>query len=141
LSFSLLKSWQDDKQGDSLDYPLFWRRALLNATVGRALAEELGLRNGEELFLTCLLQDIGMLALTRVIPDLYADAQDQARHDTVIRTERERLGVDHAAVGGWLLKSWRFPDTIEQGVASSHEPSRVAKVHPNATFVRCVHIA
>src|SRR5690606_3298997 len=22
-----------------------------------------------------------------------------------------------------------------------HEPSRVAKVHPNATFVRCVHIA
>ena len=141
LSFSLVKSWQDDERRDSLDYPLFWRRALLNATIGRALAQQLGLRNGEELFLTCLLQDIGMLALTRVVPDLYAKVSDQALHDEMARAERDKLGVEHAAVGGWLLKNWNFPERIEQGVAASHEPSRVAAVHPNATFVRCVHLA
>jgi diguanylate cyclase (GGDEF)-like protein len=141
LSFSLVKSWQDDEKRDSLDYPQFWRRALLNATIGRALAQQLGLRNGEELFLTCLLQDIGMLALARALPDLYADVSDQARHDEVVRAERDRLGVEHAAVGGWLLKCWNFPERIEQGVAGSHDPSRIAVVHPNATFVRCVHVA
>lgn len=141
LSFSLLKSWQEDEKRDSLDYALFWRRALLSATIGRALAQQQGLRNGEELFLTCLLQDIGMLALARVLPDLYADLSDQACHDEVIRTELDSIGVEHAAVGGWLLKSWNFPERIEQGVAGSHDPSRIASVHPNATFVRCVHLA
>src|SRR5690606_32085834 len=142
LSFSLLKSWQNDKAQDGLDYPLFWRRALLCATVGRALAQEQGIRNGEELFLTCLLQDIGMLALTRVINGLYAPlGEEQAVHDKVIALEKAELGVDHAAVGGWLLKSWHFPDGIEQGVAGSHDPSRTPRVHPNATFVRCVHVA
>ena len=142
LSFSLLKSWQNDKAQDGLDYPLFWRRALLSATAGRALAQELRLRNAEEVFLTCLLQDIGMLALTRVVNDLYAPlADEQAAHDKVVSLEQEKLGVDHAAVGGWLLKSWHFPDGIEQGVAGSHDPSRTPRVHPNATFVRCVHVA
>src|SRR5690606_28838644 len=135
------KSWQDDEQRDGLDYPLFWRRALLGATIGRALAEQLGLRNAEELFLTCLLQDIGMLALTRIVPGLYADIDDQAKQHRVTQTERDKLGVDHSAVGGWLLKNWNFPERIEQGVASSHDPSRIASVHPNATFVRCVHVA
>lgn len=142
LSFSLLKSWQGQQANDGLDYPLFWRRALLNATVGRALAEQRRMGNGEELFLTCLLQDIGMLALTRAVPDLYAGMNDaQAQHERVIQVEREKLGTDHAAVGGWLLKSWNFPDGIEQGVAGSHDPSRIPLVHSNATFVRCVHVA
>ena len=141
LSFSLLKSWQNDDRADSLDYPLFWRRALLNATVGRVLADSVGLRRGEELFLTCLLQDIGMLALARIVPDLYSDVADQRAHDNVIQVERDKLGVDHAAVGGWMLKSWNFPDQIEQGVSASHDPSRVPKVHPNGAFVRCAHVA
>jgi len=141
LSFSLLKSWRDDEKRDGLDYPLFWRRALLNATIGRTLAEHVGLRNGEELFLACLLQDIGMLALARVVPELYADLDDQTRHDTIMRTERDKLGADHAAVGGWLLKRWSIPDQIEQAVAASHDPSRVPSVHPNSAFVRAAYVA
>src|SRR5690606_20466547 len=97
LSFSLLKSWQEDENRDSLDYPLFWRRALLSATIGRALAQQLGLRTGEELLLTSLLQDIGMLALARVLPELYSDVPDQTRHDHMTRIELDRIGVDHAA--------------------------------------------
>ncbi len=142
LSFSLLKSWRDDQAEDGLDYPLFWRRALLGATVGRALAEALRMKNAEELFLTCLLQDIGMLALARAMPGLYAPlGKEQLRHARVIDVERAALETDHAAVGGWLLKTWNFPETIEQGVAGSHDPARVPAVHPNAAFVRCVHVA
>src|SRR5690606_23517916 len=83
-----------------------------NATVGRVLADSVGLRRGEELFLTCLLQDIGMLALARIVPDLYSVVADQRAHDNVIQVERDQLGVDHAAVGGWMLKSWHVPDPV-----------------------------
>ena len=44
LSFSLLKSFQSDDEGDGLDYPLYWRRALLAATVSRVLPKWPGSR-------------------------------------------------------------------------------------------------
>ena len=72
LSFSLLKSWQDDACEGRLDYPLYWRRALLAATVSGVLARAVGLRHAEELLLASLIQDIGMLALDNSVPELYS---------------------------------------------------------------------
>ena len=71
LSFSLLKSWQRHDDEGGLDYPLYWRRALLSATASHVLARIIGIKDGEELFLACLIQDIGLMALDRAIPDLY----------------------------------------------------------------------
>ena len=63
LSFSLLNSFQKDGANAGLDYALYWRRALLSATASRVLASAVGVRDVEALFLACLIQDVGMLAL------------------------------------------------------------------------------
>ena len=142
LSFSLIKSWPNKQGGDGLDYLLFWRRALLAATIARVLAEKTGLRDSEEVFLTALTQDIGMLVLTGTIPGIYEGlGAEQVKHDLVIKREIEVVDTDHAAVGGWLLKRWHFPDRIQQGVAASHNPERVASIHEHALFVRCVALS
>lgn len=73
LSFSLVKSWHGDAGDGGLDYTLFWRRAFLSATASRALGKAVGVKDAEELFLTSLIQNIGMMALDRAQPDLYAD--------------------------------------------------------------------
>jgi HD-like signal output (HDOD) protein len=70
LGFSLVMSLRRDRP-HALDYKGFWRRALLAATASSALAEVLGRRDGEELSLASLLQDIGMLALDKIEPELY----------------------------------------------------------------------
>lgn len=142
LSFSLLKSWQSKQNSDGLDYDLFWRRALLSATAARILAPVAGVQDAEELFLNALIQDIGMLALTRAVDDLYIDTADMQLHqERLVRHERSKIGTDHAAVGGWLLKRWNFPNRLEQGVAASHSPDRVPKIHENGKFVRCVALS
>jgi diguanylate cyclase (GGDEF)-like protein len=142
LSFSLLKSWQSKQDSDGLDYELFWRRALLSATAARILAPVAGVQDAEELFLNALIQDIGMLALTRAVEDLYIDTADlQLHQERLIRHERSKIGTDHAAAGGWLLKRWSFPNRLEQGVAASHSPDRVPKIHENGKFVRCVALS
>ena len=142
LSFSLLKSWQTKEDTDGLDYELFWRRALLSATAARILAPVAGVHDAEEVFLNALIQDIGMLALARAVEDLYIDSAElQLHQDRLVRHERSKIGTDHAAVGGWLLKRWRFPSRLEQGVASSHSPDRVPKIHENGKFVRCVALS
>ncbi len=141
LSFSLLKSFRSEDEGDGLDYPLYWRRALLCATVSRSLAEVAGIADAEELFLSALIQDIGMLALDQSVPGVYEHLEGQAHHAVITAREIEKLGVDHAAVGGWLLERWNFPDRIQQAVAASHDPEIVPAGHENGAFVRCVALS
>jgi len=142
LSFSLLKSWGKENGTGGLDYPLYWRRALLSATASHVLARVIAVKDAEELFLACLIQDIGMMALDRAVPDLYgALGASQVRQAAVIKREQEQLGVDHAAVSGWLLDRWQFPDRTQQVVAASHEPEKVPKQGPNGVFTRCVALA
>lgn len=141
LSFSLLKSWRRDEYIGGLDYPLYWRRALLSATASHVLARVIGVKEGEELFLACLIQDIGLMALDRAIPDLYQGVNDQSRHAVLINREQERLGVDHAAVSGWLLDKWQFPERTQRVVAASHDPETLSKQSTHGLFARCVALA
>ena len=142
LSFSLLKSWQSGENKDGLDYGLFWRRAILAASVGRVLAKALGIREPEEVFLTCLIQDVGILALSQTVGGIYAGlGREHLCQDLLIAHERERVGADHAEVGGWLLKQWNLPDRIVQAVSASHDPEKIPADTPEGRFVRCVAVS
>src|SRR6185312_331293 len=85
---------------------------------------------------------IGMMALDRAVPDLYNSlGPSQVRQAAVIKREQEELGVDHAAVSGWLLDRWQFPERTQQVVAASHDPEKVPKQSPHGVFTRCVALA
>lgn len=136
LGFSLVKTLRRDRP-HGLDYKGFWRRALLSATASNALAEVLGRKDAEELNLAALLQDIGMLALDKVEPELYRAAPAVASHAALIAHERAALGTDHAEVGEWLLERWRFGERLRTAVVASHAPEGVQGEH--SAFAR--HVA
>ncbi len=141
LGFSLVAGIKKGEQ-DSLDYPLFWRRAVLAAMVSRALAEHLELDHSDDVFLIGLLQDIGMLALDRAFADygeLFGEATD---HDDLAERERARFGSDHAAVGHWLLAKWGLPDFLCRAVGASHDPEGTRDMVPaQRDAVRCVSVS
>ena len=121
LSFSLVKSLCGT-DGKGMDYNLFWRRSLAAAIACRSIGSRLQLGSKEDLFLTGLIQDIGMLALDQFVPDLYQEiGPQQGDHLHVQNVERETLSTDHAAVGAWLLQRWNLPERWVQAVAGSHD--------------------
>ncbi len=139
LSFSLVTSIKQAKKGPTLNYPLYWKRTSLAAAASRVLGKYCGIHNVEELFIASLLQDIGMLALDSVCPDLYAASSlNQQIHTSVVNHERQQLGVTHAMVGGWLLAQWHLPERLHLAVAYSEEPNSVSSTDEGATFVGCV---
>src|ERR1700690_3547818 len=79
LSFSLVKSLRGGKS-NGLNYDMYWRRALLVATAARALADAKHQPLVEEIFLAALLQDVGMLALDKAMPDLYSGGEHLQRN-------------------------------------------------------------
>lgn len=141
LSFSLVKSLRGNKK-TGMDYNLFWRRSLAAATACRCLGNQLKLGSTEDLFIAGLLQDIGMLALDKLIPDLYRDiGPKQGDHVHVETLERELLGTDHAAAGAWLLHKWNLPERWVHAVAGSHDPSSTSLDPRYKSLVRCVAVA
>ena len=121
LSFSLVAKI-DSASEKGLDYVFFWKRSLAAAVASKHLATVAGITSRQEdLFLPGLLQDIGMLALDKAIPRLYERAGEcQHDHKYLQELEINAIGVDHADVGGWLLKKWNLPERIIDLVCISH---------------------
>jgi diguanylate cyclase (GGDEF)-like protein len=141
LSFSLVKSLRGGKS-NGLNYALYWRRALLAATAARALGDAMHQSLAEEIFLAALLQDVGMLALDKAVPDLYSQGESlQRNHVALAEHEKKHLQVDHAHVGGWLMKGWNLPTRLYHAIERSHHLDLSFSADPAQIFDRCVALS
>jgi diguanylate cyclase (GGDEF)-like protein len=95
----------------------------------------------EEIFLAALLQDVGMLALDQVMPDLYRGAASQRDHAALADIERKRLQTDHAEIGGWLMRAWNLPERLHLAISHSHRVELAFTAEPNQIFERCVALS
>jgi diguanylate cyclase (GGDEF)-like protein len=121
LSFSLTR---DLARAPRWGLKTYWKRSVLGAVAAREVLAERPIPLREEAFLVGLLQDIGMLALQRVLGKAYEDALAEAgtEHDRLMDRELTVFGSDHAEVGAWLLARWRLPERMCMAVAMSHQP-------------------
>ncbi len=103
-----------------------WTHSLAVATVAKGLCEKTGkFDQGEISFVIGLLHDIGKLVLNEFFSDLFQVALSSVAEDNtkeLCEAEREFVGLDHAQVGGILLKRWKFPESIRIPIAFHHRP-------------------
>jgi putative nucleotidyltransferase with HDIG domain len=85
--------------------------------IGRAV----GWENRDELAVASLLHDVGRLVISNLHPG------DRGHLDALIKTpeqrlreERDRLGIDHALVGGVLARRWNLPQRIAVAIERHH---------------------
>lgn len=145
LSFSLANSLikYPGQYPSAFDNNTFWRRSITSALACRALGEKLGIHTLDDLFLAGLLQEIGILALSAMMPEEYEPIfTSSPDHDTLLKIERETLGAGHDEIGYALLKQWRIPDYIAINCTTSH--SNPPPNDPNGTEVKlhaCVAVS
>ncbi|MDR1727490.1 MAG: GGDEF domain-containing protein [Acidobacteriota bacterium] len=155
LSFSLVRSVKPGA-GVGFDHQQYWRRAIISAAASVAAGMALKTAHREELFLTGLLQDIGMLVLNEAVPEYGRMAASALNdHMALVEIERRELQADHAQVGAWFLHRWGLPDGLVAAVRGSHGSeksdcplndstalsSRIADIWINAESVKAVEDA
>jgi diguanylate cyclase (GGDEF)-like protein len=126
LGFSLVKSIDGGGEKEvSFDFLSYWRRCMYSAAAARQIAEITRRCDPEEAFVASLVQDVGMVALWRVFGDRYLQTIDVAGkdHRRLVQVERKSLETDHAAIGGEMLRRWRFPEPIINAVRCHHGSS------------------
>lgn len=122
-----------------IDMPAFWRHSVNTGLLARELGRICGLKQGERLFVTGLLHNVGKLALITHLPDLTREAITLNGYYTA-PWEREQLvlGYTFAEVGAELIKLWGMPEPLWELIACQHAP-HTARHLPAAAAL--VHVA
>lgn len=120
LSFVISKEMTGSECG-GFDFTYFWKRAVTSAVGAELLASLLRYKN-DDLFVTALLQDIGMVVLHLCWPSEYRQILDEKRvaEASVFDLERKIFGFDHQVVGADLLAGWGLPTTISAMIRYHH---------------------
>jgi diguanylate cyclase (GGDEF)-like protein len=110
--------------GGSFDTQSFWQHSLKRASAALTLAELAGYEDESEAFTAGLIQDLGVLALAVMYPDLALDLTASLSAPIELRLERERQLFDrtHADVFAELASSWNMPSDLARAIAAHHDP-------------------
>lgn len=97
------------------------------------IARELGPAQRDDVMVVALLHDIGKLVLSRAFPEYSPRTEQTATPEERVREEQRAWGVDHASLGGLLLRRWKLPPRLVNAVAAHHSSEAENAV---ATYVR-----
>lgn len=138
LGFSLVQTVSAE-DGDRFDYNAYWKRSLTSAVAGRIVAEQIGNKNiVDEVFLSGLFQDIGMIAMYRTLGDAYLDVlgQGDGDHRTLAGLELSAFEIQHSTVGAMICEKWKMPYEITIPVRYHDRATACPQDH--AQVARCV---
>jgi putative nucleotidyltransferase with HDIG domain len=99
----------------------FRLHALATQHAADRVAAEVGYEHRDRLTVTSLLHDVGKLVLLHAYPGYPSQVHRGARTpEERLHAERRELGVDHALVGGVLIRRWGMPATVATPVERHH---------------------
>ena len=99
-----------------------WRHSVAVAVSASVVADHAG-QNKAEAFTAGLLHDIGKLVLASTEREAYARLIERAKKEGVLlgALERGSFVIDHAELGGELMRRWDLPPHIVAAVRYHHE--------------------
>jgi len=120
--------------GGRFDREKFWQHSLGTASLARVIATEAALPDhldGDTVFLSGLLHDVGKVILDNYFPDDYGRVTEivAERGVWIGVAEREVMGLDHAEAGYHLARKWQFPHAIADAIRHHHQPEHCPEDH------------
>jgi diguanylate cyclase (GGDEF)-like protein len=121
LSFVIVKGFKRDSV-DEFDQELFWKRSVTAAVCADILAARMK-ADRDDVFVTALLMDIGVLVMYLGRSDDYLKVIDEKIISNTTTSEAENVifGIDHQEVGSGILKEWGIPENIYRPIAFHHK--------------------
>lgn len=128
LSVSVTKAFHDIPS-QLVDMKKFWARSCSCAVLLKELAMKEDIPGSDRLFVIGLLHDIGHLLMYTTIPDEVQQSLQEARRldRPLYLVERDILGFDYAAVGGYMMRQWHLPESFQAIISCHPEPGKATQ--------------
>lgn len=126
---------------EGFDWKHLWMHALATAMLAEKLDRWSNFRAGPVLPVCAILHDVGKIALSVVVPDVYRDILVTAwqQRQSLPALEQGRLGMDHREAGWTFASEAGLPAVVMDTIAFHDDPHRA---HPdNRSLVALVGVA
>ena len=125
LSFVIVKMMQSDN-GEGFNYEVFWKRAVTSAVAADLISNAIK-QKSDDIFITALLQDIGIVVLYLCMSDEYLRVFDEKRVSAapVVEAEKKIFGFDHPEVSTRVLEKWGLPENIFMPIQYHHKSKNI----------------
>jgi len=135
LSFVIAAEFRGDKQS-SFNFDYFWRRSVTAAVAAELLTTVLGCKN-DDIFVTALLHDIGVLLMFLSKGEDYTALLTERRNTGVPLTELEehKFGFNHQHLGFTLAVDWGLPESITLPIHYHHATSSAPEEYRRSTEI------
>lgn len=111
--------------GAKVDMEAFWKHSIGCGVMARVIATAKREINVERYYLTGLLHDVGRIVifskLSNQVDKLISISNEEKK--SMVQTEQEILGFDHAELGSRLLEKWQLPADIYIPIKYHHTPA------------------
>jgi len=120
-----------------IDPRALWRHSICTALISQYLCRQSEECKNMGAFTAGLLHDVGKIFFIKHFPDLYQEIHsNQKKHNLPLHEmEEDILGVNHAAIGGFLISKWNLPQPLIQATGFHHQPAAAPKFSQLAALV------
>ena len=120
----------------------FWRHSLATGLAAKLLATSQREASLERFFVAGILHDVGRLVMYIRVPEISLEMLDRCRNsgELLHLVERDRLGFDHAEVGGALLRRWKIPPRVAEPVERHHNCKKAEQYPREASILHFADI-
>lgn len=123
LAYGVANAFKDIDP-DVVDLEKFWEQAVSCALLCKYLAEEVGLKESEKLFVCGLLHNLGELVVVQLDPATAKKCAAISSDNTPLMLQNKYLGFPYAEISSELLNIWGIPKDISQTVSRTHVSER-----------------
>ena len=100
-----------------------WQRALASSQFMKVICSHETVVMRDDLFLTAMVHHVGHLIMSQYFKGKYHELTQNTLFPNP-EEEREKLGTDHAEIGGELLVEWKFSEFVMQIVRYHHDRAK-----------------
>jgi HD-like signal output (HDOD) protein len=127
-------------QTDVMNMKKFWQQSVYCAVLTKQLALDCGSMESDRFFVIGLLHNIGHMFMYLAIPEESQQAILQAKKQErpLYQVERELLGFDYAKLGGYVMRQWDLPKSLQAITWLHPEPG---KANQFAAETALLHLA
>ncbi|MDX2479753.1 MAG: GGDEF domain-containing protein [Desulfuromusa sp.] len=122
LSFVIATDLREDKQS-GFDFDAYWRHSVTSAVAAELLTQQLNQKN-DDIFVTALLHDIGMLVIFMDKRNDYSELLQKSSISnlSLFDLEQDLYGCNHQQIGSALINKWGLPESISEPIYYHHNP-------------------
>ncbi len=127
LSFVITTDLRGENQS-SFNFDDYWRRSVTSAVAAELLIQQLNQKN-DDIFVTALLQDIGMLVIFMQKKSSYSELLKHSTltEQSLVDLENNKYNFNHQQVGSMLINKWGLPECISVPIGYHHNPEAAPK--------------